>query len=156
VLLGDESGDGELYIPSSSIHASIVARGDHAQRLACAKTTIDAEVARGALPPPDVIKMDVEGAERSVVRGALETIARHEPCIVFESDVNQDRFGYSRADLCGELRFCADYRFFAVEREGGFTPLDSNGAGPTKLADSVLAVTSRRCDATRLGVSRPL
>jgi len=155
VILGSEAGEEDLFVPASTIHASIVARANRSQRLACAKTTIDAEVARGALPPPDVIKMDVEGAERSVVLGALETIARHEPCIVFESDINQDRFGYSRADLCAELRFCADYRFFAVEREGGFTPLDRDGAGPTKLADSVLAVTQRRFDHTRLGVARP-
>jgi FkbM family methyltransferase len=155
VILGAEPGEVDLFIPASTIHASVVARDGRSQRLACAKTTIDAEVERGALPALDVIKMDVEGAERSVVQGALETIARHEPSIVFESDINQDRFGYSRADLCAELRFCADYRFFAVEREGGFTPLDRDGAGPSKLADSVLAITKRRFDAARLGVPGP-
>jgi len=152
VALGEYEGETELFVPATSIHASMIARDRNSQRVTCTRTSIDTEVARGALPPPDVIKMDVEGGELSVVRGATRTLASHQPCIVFESDVNQDRFGYSRADLCRELRFCADYRFFAVERAGGFTSLDPEGAGPTRVADSVLAIPERRLDLARLGL----
>ena len=48
-----------------------------------AVTTIDATCA-GA--PVALIKIDVEGHEAAVVRGAADTIARHAPSIVFEYD----------------------------------------------------------------------
>ena len=37
------------------------------------------------LPPPDLIKLDVEGHEAAVLRGAAGTLARHQPLIVIES-----------------------------------------------------------------------
>lgn len=40
--------------------------------------TVDHLVQAG-LPPPSIVKMDVEGAEAAVLRGALSTIARHRP-----------------------------------------------------------------------------
>ena len=37
------------------------------------------------LPPPDLIKIDVEGHEAAVLRGAAGLLARHQPLIVMES-----------------------------------------------------------------------
>lgn len=37
-----------------------------------------------ALPPPDVLKIDVEGAAPGVLRGARETLERHEPTVFVE------------------------------------------------------------------------
>jgi len=37
------------------------------------------------LPSVSVIKMDVEGAEAKVIKGAIETLKRHRPMIVFEN-----------------------------------------------------------------------
>lgn len=45
---------------------------------------LDALVARESLPPPSVMKIDVEGAEGLVLRGAKETILRHRPRLVIE------------------------------------------------------------------------
>ena len=42
----------------------------------------------GTLPPPDLIKIDVEGYEEQVIRGGLKTIKKHLPIIV--CDPNDD------------------------------------------------------------------
>ena len=49
--------------------------------------TIMAEVKRGdcLCLQPDIIKIDVEGAEGRVVRGLQETIARHRPALIIEN-----------------------------------------------------------------------
>lgn len=49
----------------------------------------------------DFIKIDVEGAELSTLRGADGILNRHRPAILFEcgTDVQLQRFGYKRADL---------------------------------------------------------
>jgi len=45
---------------------------------------LDALVEEGGLPAPDVIKIDVEGAEVDVLSGAIETLRRHRPRLVIE------------------------------------------------------------------------
>lgn len=56
------------------------------------------------LPAPDLIKIDVEGHEAAVLRGAARTIARTRPLVVFESwYMPEDRDG-----MLEPLRFLAD------------------------------------------------
>jgi len=43
--------------------------------------TLDSLVGCGRLPPPNVIKCDIEGAEYDALRGAMGTLARHLPSI---------------------------------------------------------------------------
>lgn len=47
-------------------------------------TTIDAMVARGDIPPPDIIKIDVEGAEAMVLKGAEHTLSAAKPIVLAE------------------------------------------------------------------------
>lgn len=58
---------------------------------------LDELVQQGTIPPPQVIKVDVEGAELQVIKGALQTIAAHRPIIFLEA--------HSRAllEACDEL-----------------------------------------------------
>ncbi len=121
IMLGRAQGTAELFVPAHSVHASMVAPEETSKRLACPIRTVDALVADGALPPPDVVKVDVEGAERDVFAGAAETIRRHRPFIVFESNVIAQRFGYTRQELCDDLRQLAPYEFFFVTN-AGFEP----------------------------------
>ena len=43
--------------------------------------TIDSLLHEEEIPPPDYIKMDIEGAELTALRGASECIQRHRPVI---------------------------------------------------------------------------
>lgn len=71
------------------------------------------------LPPPDLLKVDVEGMEDRVFRGASRILADHKPTIVFESTYG----GESQSDHVGmHLLLEAGYEFFvpsvtAVESE---------------------------------------
>jgi FkbM family methyltransferase len=44
--------------------------------------SIDSLVADGSIEPPDVLKIDVEGAEHDVLRGAMKTISTRQPLIL--------------------------------------------------------------------------
>ncbi len=53
----------------------------------------------------DFLKIDVEGAELSTLRGAEHTVERHRPAILFEcgTGTELERFGHTRADLFRHL-----------------------------------------------------
>ena len=46
--------------------------------------TIDSMVSAGSIPLPDIIKIDVEGAECMVIRGALDTLLAAKPIVLAE------------------------------------------------------------------------
>jgi len=55
--------------------------------------TLDELVARSDVPPPDVIKIDVEGGAAEVLSGARETLARHKPAIFIELHGPEEQAG---------------------------------------------------------------
>lgn len=118
LLLGDAPGEGRLHVPSRSVHASLMPRARPRAVVSRPMTTLDALVAGGRAPVPDVIKIDVEGAELAVLRGARATLARHHPAVIFESDANARRFGYERADLLAFFRDCGYTSFFHLHPDG--------------------------------------
>ena len=77
---------------------------------------IDDLVGDGGLPPPALVKIDVEGAEIAVLEGMRDTIERHRPAIVCELHDTHDEFvavmrshGYRLINLEGTI---------PVEQEG--------------------------------------
>jgi FkbM family methyltransferase len=75
------------------------------------------------LPPdyrPTLIKIDVEGGEREVIAGGLETIARHRPFVVFEH-------GLGAADHYGTT---PDQVYELLARQAGLRIFDFDGNGP--------------------------
>jgi len=89
-------------------------------------TTVDAAVREHDLRMPDVLKIDVEGSEIEVLRGALQTIRRSRPLIVAEVhgigpefadfvDRELSSFGYCAETIStGEALSTDDSRFHAV------------------------------------------
>jgi FkbM family methyltransferase len=88
VMLGETSGTGKLFLTSHCIHASVIPRETKARETTYGITTLDEQVHSGRLPPPNLIKMEVEGSEWAVCRGAKPVLSTFRPLIVFEADSN--------------------------------------------------------------------
>ena len=66
------------------------------------------------LHKPDLIKIDVEGFEKSALKGLRETLIRSRPVIVLEVSYGREFSFASRRDLLGCLP--SDYRLFTFDR----------------------------------------
>jgi FkbM family methyltransferase len=105
---GDVTG-ASLYIENTAHYA-----GQNLQVRAVETVRLDTAVAREQLPAPDLIKIDVQGAELEVLAGAAETLRGAAALVVEVSfvDYNKggplaaqviaavDRLGFTCADLC--------------------------------------------------------
>ena len=70
---------------------------------------------------PSLIKIDVEGAEVKVIRGAASTLERHRPFVLFEHGLGgADLYGSSSGELF-DLLDGAGLRIFDLDGEGPFT-----------------------------------
>lgn len=89
VALADEDGEQNLVIgewPSMNKLETLFAndKGNNREAIRVRTTTVDFFVFEQGNPAPDLIKMDVEGAECLVLQGALRTIETHAPRFIIE------------------------------------------------------------------------
>lgn len=96
--LSDTNGPGALAEPANPSMAFVSSDGEIPIEL----RTMDSLVAEG-VPPPGLIKMDVEGHELSVLRGGTETIKAHRPIIL--CDRNHEGTSKEVADMLSALDY---------------------------------------------------
>jgi FkbM family methyltransferase len=156
VALGASEGETTIYLfrglPDG--HASAAAFGrDDARGHVVARRSLDGLLADAGQRPPALIKLDVEGSELDVLRGASRTLASDRPpaLIVEVNRQTASAFGYAPAALVEELRRVHPY---SVDRiaAGGLSPeLDLEGADavtwallPEHLAPKATALRAHR------------
>jgi FkbM family methyltransferase len=72
---------------------------------------------------PVLIKVDVEGAEEEVLRGATDTLRRHRPIVVFEHGVGSaEHYGTTPLGIHDLLTRELGYRIHGLDWDGPYTP----------------------------------
>jgi FkbM family methyltransferase len=127
--LSDHRGSEEFrYVKSRASHSGLRERDYPGGAQEIETIRVPVEDLDSSLPDgfvPALIKIDVEGAELEVLRGALKTITEHRPVVVFEHERGAaPRYGTSPGDI---------YRLLCEEAEMRIFDLD--GGGPYSLAE---------------------
>jgi FkbM family methyltransferase len=92
----------------------------HTERIPVRLEVIDEQLPEDYVPT--LIKIDVEGAELGALRGALRTIRRHRPYVVFEHGLGaSDRYGTTPELVHGLLCAEAGLRVFDMDATGPLT-----------------------------------
>ena len=116
-LVGEAEGEADLFVPDSLIFASLMPERNPSQTtktVRCRMISLDHQIQVGALPPPDVIKVDVEGAEFQIFKGMERLIRTHGPVIVFEANEHLCRFGETPPQLIEYLKSLFEYDFYLL------------------------------------------
>jgi FkbM family methyltransferase len=122
----DEAGSAEfthvLGAPAMSglrQRADLPAHASEVERFAVRLERLDEALPEGYVP--SLIKIDVEGAELLVLRGAAETLARHRPFVIFEHGIGgADLYGSQPGELW-DLLDGAGLRIFDLEGDGPYS-----------------------------------
>jgi FkbM family methyltransferase len=136
--VGDHDGTITLYIPETTrlpATASIV-ESNSAEKVGTevAIVSLDSYVKTHAIGSVDLIKLDVEGAEAAVLRGAAGIIRDHQPAIICE-------ILHNVGDSAGatEVFRGSDYRFFLIT-DDGLVEHDSLVGDPTYFFKNYLLI----------------
>jgi FkbM family methyltransferase len=89
VAVSDAAGATFLVLaahPGGAALAAAAPPPDATGTIEVATAAVDDLVAAGRVPPPTVVKIDVEGAEAAVLRGMARTLLAHRPVVVCEVD----------------------------------------------------------------------
>lgn len=104
---------------------------------------LDDYVLQAGLPRVDVLKIDVEGAELSVLEGARRILADDGPIVLAEIEERRTRqWGYAAEDIIEFMRG-QQYEWYAVTERGGLAPF---GARDRQAWDNLVAVPVSRAE----------
>ncbi|MGO9604280.1 MAG: FkbM family methyltransferase [Candidatus Binataceae bacterium] len=88
IALSDVEESGRFWISEEPTWGSLVSAGDPPSRcigsIEVRVRRLDDVIEEEGLTPPDVIKMDVEGAEVTALKGAVRTLEKHRPILLIE------------------------------------------------------------------------
>ncbi len=132
--LGSEPGTTVLYLAAGASGLSSRYNQADGGRVEVETTTLDQVLADAA--PPSLVKIDVEGMELEVMRGARELLCGDSPpLIVFEA--HPDHLRAAGTDYATVRAFLADnggYEIYALGRRGLRTePADAPGPSPVDV-----------------------
>lgn len=157
IALGDRAGEVVInYNPEFSGGAFVSSRLEHGERCSVPAATLDDWVTENAVERIDLIKIDVEGSELTVLDGAAATLRRFRPALVVElNPITIRRMGgIDPRDLY--RRLCSLYGRFGhlafVPAQGPMTPVVSWRHVERVLAENML--TDLYCSPKRLAPGR--
>jgi FkbM family methyltransferase len=148
IALGDSNGETTFFVYSSSGRSSAIPEASAPERRERVQVaTLDRLLEQGKLEPPDLIKIDTEGSELSVLRGAAGILSAFSPILMLEFHPEKAReAGYGFEDLGHELERYSYSVFTLSDLSGGRSPsrdLDPTGSGPNQVGN-VLALPPGR------------
>jgi FkbM family methyltransferase len=92
------------------------------KQVAVAKTSLDAYLSRERIERVDLVKIDTEGGEVDVFRGAHRLLSQIRPVIICEVlDLVTRSWGYAAADIM-KLLGTYDYEWFDIVTDGSLAP----------------------------------
>ena len=122
--LSDRSGERTFMYVRSQPGLSGFRRRSYSTTPTIEEITVRTERLDDSLPGdyhPTVIKIDVEGAEREVLEGAIETIVRYRPTVVFEHGKGAaPHYATRPRDVYALLCERAGLRIFDLDGQGPF------------------------------------
>ena len=125
--VGAESGEATFEILERDVLNRLAPDGaviPASQGIKVAVQTLDEMLGGSA---PNLIKIDVEGTELSVLRGARHVLVTHGPVVLFEHCGHGNSFGVTPADV---RAFLADVGYRIYLLDGHLTPWDSDELPP--------------------------
>lgn len=122
VALSDQEGEAQLFGGSEGVVNASFGNYSSCISQTVRTTTLDLAVAETGLLRLDVLKLDVEGAEELVLRGASKTLARYQPTVIFE--VNPPALTALGLAMDGAWKILErhGYRFFQLAENGSLVP----------------------------------
>ena len=142
--LSDKDGRARLYQHADGPNSFSLGPSENAiiESKEVVTRTLDGVLGEVGVDRTGLIKLDVEGAEELVLRGAKKVIANSHPTIIFEVNAGAaKRLGLS-ASGAWELLRSWSYRFFFLTESGNLRELKQPPAADDIL--NVIAVHSRR------------
>ena len=108
---------------------------------------LDNYIRKNDLSRVDFVKMDVEGAELAVLKGATEFLARRPRPVVFceVQDMRTRPWGYPAREIVEFLRQ-RGFRWFVPSADGGLRPLPLD---QTEFDGNFVAIPEERDDLSR-------
>jgi FkbM family methyltransferase len=130
IALSDQNGEADLFAATEVDELGSFEDGLHTLYATNDRSVLLHKIAmekmddKKELPSPDFIKLDVEGAELHVLRGAADTLKKHHPKILLEFNAETfEAAGYTQNDMLDFLKPFG-YKFYTVETRGKLLPLD--------------------------------